>query len=485
MVNKSMNFLVVILAVFLLSFFVVWKGLLVLFVFLLVLLVLFLSYRLDIGWYILIFLSPLLGWEINLSNYWYLFNNYPRLLDINGPVVDFWLIIMFSAFVLHVLRQLLTGKEFNLKLPGFPLFLLFVLSAVLSLGNVHPLFMNYSIKYLLRFIVLFYFGFVVLGVNIITTKEILKNSLMVLVGTAVLAAFMGAVSFLLGTGVAVYGLPRSTPFSIGGWAPFGLQHIFLAEVITTALPILLFFWYQSRDRKNKVLWGWLTFSVLVVGLFTLSRAAWLTLFCAVLIFIYLTKEYQIMGRLKKYFKWLLWLLMPLLVYIIIFMAISPAVSSSTSARWLLTDISFYLFFQHPWLGVGVGNFVTALSDNHLFLVEVGTITDAHGIIQKIISEQGIFGLLSFGLFVGWFFVNILRRYQDKRYSVEARLQALLGVFLIFIPLFFQLFSTQYYTGKLWVPISLAIAGNLVYKHNKKAGHIVPLYDFKDKKVFKI
>ena len=127
------------------------------------------------------------------------------------------------------------------------------------------------------------------------------------------------------------------------------------------------------------------------------------------------------------------------------------VERSTEARWALTSISNYLFLQHPILGQGVGTFVSRVSEINYFILEFGTPIDAHGLISKLIAEQGLFGLVAFGLFIIWLLKFINRSFKQKPVI------GLLALFLALSPLIFQLFNTQYYSSKMWVPIMLSVA----------------------------
>ncbi len=446
-----------------------WKGIFVFVLFALALFIWALSYRLDIGWYILVFLAPMINWIFYLDRYWYLFQDYPQLLKIHAPMVDFWTVILFAAFIVARIRNWLLGQKKFIRLPGFFWFSLFILSALFSLYNVEQLHLFEAISYLFRFIFLWYFGFVVLGVNIIENKKILKNSLIILALGAVLAAIMGFVSFFLGTGLEVYGTMRSTPFAIGNWVPFGLQHIFLAEIITVALPIFFFFWYREKDPEGSRYMGYLTFFVLLIGLLTLSRAAWLSLLFGLFLYIFFVHSKVEVGKIIKKYSWFLLALAPIAAYLAFFLTTSGAAESSTSTRWYLTEISLHFFSNHAIFGNGVGSFLYLLPDVNFLWYEIGDVIDAHGIIQKLIAEQGLLGLTTFFLFIWSFLYPMIKRFYNKNYREEARQYALLGVFLIILAITFQLFSTQFYTSRMWIPITLAIAQHIIFRNSTYTG----------------
>ena len=149
------------------------------------------------------------------------------------------------------------------------------------------------------------------------------------------------------------------------------------------------------------------------------------------------------------------------------MSSSWLVTSSTNTRWYLTEIALYLFSTHPIVGNGIGTFLHELNDIEFFWYEIGDLTDAHGILQKIISEQGLLGLITFGLFIGYIVYKLYKKFKINSLSNETGVYSLLGIFLITVPLTFQLFSTQYYTAKMWVPIGLAVVIYLFLYRLKK------------------
>lgn len=445
------------IAAFGLAVFVAWQNFLFFILFLLCLLVWALSYRLDFGWYILVFLSPMIQWVIDFYNYQFLFGSHPALLNINAPAVDFWAVILFLAFAVSLFRRWLFGQKIEISWLGFGLFSLFLISSALSLFNLPGGTVGLGIKYIVRFFLLVYFGFIFLGVNIVKDKRILDRSLLVLAATGVLAGVMGLVSLFLGVGVEVYGLPRSTPFAIGSWAPFGLQHVFLAETITTAFPVMVWFWYRSGDEKEKSIFGWLAVFSLVIGLLTLSRAGWIALSFGLVMFVFLIRDRINFPQIIKKFGWLAILVFPILIYLAYFLVSSPLVSTSTTTRWYLTEIALYLFAQHPILGSGVGNFLPTLNNIQFFWYEIGgSLTDAHGVVQKVLAEQGMLGAIGLGLFFAVFLRRLYWEFKKRNFLGNDFDYLLLGIFLIVMPLVAQLFGTSYYTAKLWVPVSIAL-----------------------------
>lgn len=464
-VKSRLSYLALFLVILVLSLLIVWKGLFFVFLLLLLLVIWLLSSKLEWGWYILVFLSPMIHWVFRFDRYWYLFEGYPSLIKIYAPMVEFWVIFMLAAYGLSLARQWAKGEEIKIYLPGIGWFLLFVGSALLSIVNVYPTERWSSVWYLLRFIIFFYLGYIVLGVNVIKDKNIWRKSLKVGVVVAGLAALMGISSIVFGEWQQLYSFPRVTPFSLGSFMPFGDQHIFLAEIFTTFLPVLVYFWYTAKDEKRKFWWGTGTIIILLTALGTLSRAGWLTIFAQVIILAVLLRQTINWQKVKK-FWWLLFCFLPLLIYFGYFLSISNLVQSSNATRWTLTELSWDFFKEHPVIGNGVGTFVNKLGEVTYYLMDFGEPTDAHGLGQKLLAEQGLLGLLTFLVFIFWILQRLYWRYKDERYTVEARLVAFVSLFLVLSPFIFQLFNTQYYTSRMWVPIALAIAQCVAYKSER-------------------
>lgn len=80
---------------------------------------------------------------------------------------------------------------------------------------------------------------------------------------------------------------------------------------------------------------------------------------------------------------------------------SGIVSSSNSARIALTEIGWHLFLDQQLFGQGIGMYTVLLEDVFYFTSQFGDPIDAHSIVTKISSEQGMFGLMTFGIFVLW------------------------------------------------------------------------------------
>ncbi len=424
-----------------------------------------LSYNLTWGWYILVFFSPLIQWELNLSFLHAWFPQAPWIFNAHAPVVEFWGVLMIGAFAIHIFRNFLYGKPVRLYAPGLPWYLLFIASAVVSLVNLPSIEIFSGVKYIFHSLLLFYTGYLMLGASVVDTKEVWQKSLKILAAVGFGGALMGAASLVLGVWQGD-GFHRAVPFAIGGFMPFGDQHIFLAEILTTVAPIYLYFWHKAENQITKKWWGIGTWFVIIIALLTLSRAGWITLFVELVVFFYLTRRHELWKKILVRWWWLgAVLIIPGFFYLAYFLTTSPIARGSTEARWYFTDAALYLFKQHPVVGQGVGSFVNRASEMDFLVNQFGEPTDALGVVQKILAEQGLFGFIAFVLFIGWIMKTLLGRTFNADYTAEARTAYMVSVFLVLAPSIFQLFNTLFYTSKMWVPISLALAESLVYHHD--------------------
>lgn len=136
--------------------------------------------------------------------------------------------------------------------------------------------------------------------------------------------------------------------------------------------------------------------------------------------------------------------------------------SSTENRLLLTEISIEAFKEKPILGHGSGSFIRLVDDNVRFRAKYGEAIDSHGVIQKVLAENGLFGIIA------WFFIifyllkifyQAIKKYSASHPWLSPLIIGALG------GLFFQFLNTSYYKGKVWLPIVLALLAIKVVENN--------------------
>ncbi len=422
----------------------------------LVLLVVFLVvafiFKLELLFYILTTVTFFTGWEISFSKYEWA-RNIVYLSSVNAPLGDFIGVLLFGlsflAIIFGRLHPVWKQKKILIKLSTlYGLFLIW--SFVCALLAVDHNWIS-SLKYLLRNMIFVYLVFVVMPVVLIDKLETVKNILKIWFGVGLLAALFGFSSLYF---FAQSGWPRVTPYGIAGFAPLGYNHNLIAEMLVVVLPAGLYLFLKTKNKKQKQWYFLGLIMTLLAALLTLSRAAWLTIFAqaAVLFVVYFS---EIKFRLKKITNlnfYLILVVTAIFGYMIFFLT-SPIVQSSTSSRFAMTDISFFLANRSPIHGYGPGMFVELLGSVRDWTQEYGDALDAHGIIQKIIVEDGYVGLILICIFLIYLFKKLwlVYRLSDDKELYMILFMSVVGAVI------FQFFNTSYFTSVMWLPIGLALS----------------------------
>ena len=131
----------------------------------------------------------------------------------------------------------------------------------------------------------------------------------------------------------------------------------------------------------------------------------------------------------------------------------------------MTKSSVSIFLKNPVIGNGMANFKMLLGNDAEFIKNYYVALDSHGVIQKILVEQGVVGIITFLLFITAIFIMYFKAIKNI-INYDDRM-ALSIVFSMFIAaLFLQLFNTTYYTYRLWMPIGLFIVASKIYSEKK-------------------
>ncbi|HBV58295.1 MAG TPA: hypothetical protein DEB73_03490 [Candidatus Magasanikbacteria bacterium] len=413
--------------------------------------------------YLLIFLAPFLGLVVDWHSFQWA-RQIPYLGSFDAPAADFLAMIVLAGGLFTSFKSI----KVTLRHAGFFFFLPFLVISVLSLWQVAPDQFNSSLKYLLRPILFFYLMWVALPIMLIDSEKILNKVIKIFFWTGLLSALMGFISLFFGQ--SIFGFwQRATPISFWGLAPLGFNHNLLAEVLVATSPLAFYLFVRHFDQAKKF-YFFSSLLIAAIALLTFARAAWLALAAQLLIYFLLSHNGQ--EKLRHLRQWALpaLLIIPLAVYMFLF-SISPIVQSSNSTRLDLTGIAWTYFKMHPWFGNGVGTFVPLVESTRLFTVEYGDPLDAHGVIQKIMAEQGLLGLITFFIFISWILSRIWRGWR----AADSDNKLLLLCFFMSVSgsLIYQLFNTSYYNTHLWLPVGLALAAVNVIP--AKAG-IQKIYD---------
>ncbi|MBI5913714.1 O-antigen ligase family protein [Candidatus Azambacteria bacterium] len=413
-------------------------------------------------WYAFVFLGPFTGLILNFNQLSWA-KDLPYIGNINAPYVDFLALFLLILVGARIATRVLKGSFTpfaELRAIGWYFFLPFLFVAFISIIQVDPEVRANAFKYFLRPILFFYLVWIVLPSWIITSKRVLKNSIVLFLSTGIIAALMGLFSLFFKE--AAFGfLTRVTPLGWGSFYPFGWNQNLLAEVLVAAIPLAAYcMWRTERVAARK--WYFVSFILmLAAALLTFSRAAWIALIIEGAIYMFFYKKISRVAFLRIVGATLV-VISPLVVYMAVFIR-SPIVISSNATRFDITGIAWSAFKAHPLLGNGVGSFVPLVEETRVFGVEYGDPLDAHGVFQKLIAEVGLFGTLAFIVFVWWCVARLWKAWvlRDPRSASRAMLFCLFlsasGSFV------FQLFNTSYYGVHLWLPVGLALAAARLFE----------------------
>ncbi len=389
------------------------------------------------GLYLTILALPVINW-----------NFYIRGLVI--PLVDVLAGINFFAFSARSLYLKLFTKTEPLQFPQFALFLAFTLSAIIS-AFFAPSFAT-SFWYTIRWIVFLYAAFIFVPVNVIKSKQTLRNSLICFFVSATLVAFMGIISLFFQDWQNTF--VRIVPVQVFGIFPIGDNQNLIAEflVIAVFFAFALREWIKSSLGRKLITVMGILFALVAIG--TFSRAAWITLlFQGSLYVVAQSKAF----RQRFIIPLLLGLviMIPLGFYMFEIQSAFSIGVSSTENRWLMTQIAGRAWLDSPLFGKGSGEFINLVADDIRFRAQYGDPLDSHGLWQKILAENGLAGILTFAMFLSALSVSVWR--SMRRLSQSAKNMALPIILGAAGGLLFQFFNTSYYKGKVWVPIALALA----------------------------
>ncbi len=388
-----------------------------------------------------------------------------------GEVVAMVLMISWG---LKVLFLWVRRHDVNWK-PWLPLLL--PMSGIL-LAHLASVFSSFQpdpvlvLKYTLRPVFWSYLLYVALTVNFIRSARRLRMALGIAAGTGIFMAVLGFLSLGL-TDQSGQLLPRARPLPIFGTHALGENHNLLAEWLSVTIPFTIALMYMARGRARRLLVVAAIFQT-AIALLTFARTVWIVLlFEAVLLGWFVWRE-----QLKRYASAALiglLLLLPLGISMIAFSS-TPLVQSSTSTRLMLSEIAFNTWMQSPWIGAGAGTFVERVGSAAVFVIEYGNPLDSHGWIQKLLAEVGLLGLAAVAWFVwetGIFVRKTLPRFRAR--SSEWNVFVILAIGAAGA-LVYQLFNTNYWTGKLWFPLGILLASSRALLSRQKRPEADPIHE---------
>jgi len=411
----------------------------------------------QIAFYAGVILTPCLGILLSLPTGRWLFGlrAFGGSIDVSlGEVILFFVLAAWSIKLVALWR---IRRETH-RLPLWPVAeaYLFLFFAHLA-SSFSPLKPDAALvtKFAFRPVLFNYLAFILLPVNLIRSRRRLMAVLVLLAGVGTLAALNGLISIFFPVD-ASHLLGRAHPLPIFGTHALGDNQNELADLLIFTAPATYALVYLMRSdvRRNRLLIVASLFQV-AICLLTFTRTAWIVLLLQMLLL--LSTDWR--ESIKRYAREvaLIGLVLLPLSAVMLSLSLSSTAQSSLSTRLMLSQIAAQVFSSSPWLGGGAGTFVERVGSTRVFILEYGDPLDSHGWIQKLAAETGLLGLIALlGLYTqlvwvylkGW---RAITGYAERK------------VYLLLLAgaagaLIYQLFNTDYWTGKMWLPVGLALAG---------------------------
>lgn len=405
-------------------------------------------FRPKIGLYLLALFLPVIGFELSFYS-------------LSFPVIDFIALILLMAYSSRLAYFLIfkPSKKINLKAPIFLPFFLFLLCNLVSVFfAADPM---YSLWYFIRWPLFLYLAYIFVPYNLIKKQKTLKKLIITLAFSSVIVLIFGFLSLHGQDWQNAFFRIRS--ISLFAVYPFGENHNLIAEFLNVGAFFVLALSFLAKKIRFKKLLN-VVFVLFILGIvLTFSRSAWIVLALQMFLFgLFMLKE---KNKKAKDFIWPFVIAMLILLPLMFKMTrLQEKNVSSTENRVLLTEISYEAFLEKPLTGQGSGYFIKLVDENTRFKAKYGEAIDSHGVLQKVIAENGIFALLA------WIFIIIylLKTFYKAVLNHASKNPWLLALVLGSIGgLFFQFLNTSYYKGKVWLPIVFTLLAIKILDNESK------------------
>jgi len=257
---------------------------------------------------------------------------------------------------------------------------------------------------------------------------------------------------------------RAQPIAIFGQWWMGSNHNLLAELLIITNFFILAWGYWQKNERWRRCSQILFVSFSLITLLTFSRAAWLVV-ATQLLFMWL-----LLTKPRERFGWLLAGLLLFVLSLPLWVKMSQlqeANFGSTANHVLLTEIAWQSLQGRPIIGWGSGQFLTLVDHNLRFRAKYGDPIDSHGVLQKVVAENGYLGLIAlimvaFSLLAYWW--KAWQKYGRQNLWLDFLILGASGGLL------FQLFNTSYYKGKVWLPVAISLAAIKLLEHGEPKKH---------------
>lgn len=422
--------------------------------------------------YAAILLVPFLGFTVSIPAGEFALGRRAFGGSVDMAVAEAILLTLLAAWGLKIVLLWIKRRDLNWK-PRLPLAWSYaslvgahIVSAFSSLQPDPVL----TAKYAMRPVLFCYLAFVAMPVNFIRSRRRLVATLGCVSAVGIFAAMNGAISLLFVDATSQF-IRRAHPLPLFGIPALGDNHNLLAELMAVTVLTTYALAQIVKKQKTKELLTAASVFQLAIGLLTFSRTVWIVFILQAVVLGMVEYREVLRRHLSSIFAALL-LILPL-VGVMLQIGASDVASSSNSTRLALAEIAYQVFLTSPIIGSGAGTFVDRVGSAQVFLIEYGEPLDSHGVLQKLAAETGVVGLAAFAFVLGNFGWLVWKGLQRMPAGSARR-----AVFLLATSaagaVVYQVFNTNYWTGKMWLPVGLTLAALQVFSRNASSESSEPI-----------
>jgi O-antigen ligase len=236
--------------------------------------------------------------------------------------------------------------------------------------------------------------------------------------------------------------------------------------VTTGLPFLLAWLFISKRKFTKLLCAAIFFIGATSLIFSLSRSGWICLLVISLIGL-IAAVYQ--KRIRTRYAVLLFLAAILvlggLVLFgpdVVLLRLTSNDAGSASSRLTLAQIALRIIMDHPFLGVGLNNYISAMLHYAPFNFDLnGNPYLVHDVYLLITAETGLLGGITFILFLAAVLINcwqVFIRSKDNTISaLSIGLFSAITAIAIHGLVDYDLIGDGHITTQFWLLIAMVAA----------------------------
>lgn len=410
----------------------------------------------ELGWFLIVFFLP--------------FERVPTY-SLAGVDLKINTLLGFLTIFAWLLALIVNPKKYRVQpnILAIPLSL-FVIAMMLSLTQAH----DFSRAVSVFIFILFTIALSILAVNMVTNRDNLKKTLLVLLVSSLLVGLFGLFQF----GGDVVGLPRTLTLLKEGYTSmvfgfpriqaFSMEPLYLANYLLIPICVGLALAIARVDIIKRWWLIGLLILLLVNFILTVSRGGYLGLLAS----------FIVLGLFffKKIFTWRNVVIGIVTVAVVVYgvaFALSKGQYRATNeflSHVMLQDISrgesiegrlmtfqtaLHAYRQSPIFGVGVGNYGPWVKNYPSVRPKTGWDIVNNEYVE-LLAETGLVGLVTFGLII---LMLILRSLIAFKYATDIFLKAtLVGLLAALAGVLVQYnFMSTLYIIHIWVLIGLLVA----------------------------